>query len=311
MKPLFWKRLQYTAADLGHHKNVVWSNLHEPELKDMADFEELFAKKGGGVVRKKALSESFGAKPPVSRPVSMLDQKRSQAVGILMRSLHLEMVDIRHAVYQLDCSTVDRESLQALWDNVRMAAGPVSRVRSGNTPLPPLFLSSSSPLPPLFLSSSSPHMQQATQEELEMITAHLNTSPDTALDKPEMYGALSRVFNASMFMLLLPLLPTLHPPRSSTFPPPPSLRFLFELSQIVQFRERVWCFLFQTSFSDGLATLTFKTDNIVKACKVRAQHVKGIVTSLRFLSTTSSLLLLSPLPLSSFSSPPSVTVGVH
>ena len=124
MKPLFWKRLQYTAADLGHHKNVVWSNLHEPELKDMADFEELFAKKGGGVVRKKALSESFGAKPPVSRPVSMLDQKRSQAVGILMRSLHLEMVDIRHAVYQLDCSTVDRESLQALWDNVRMAAGP-------------------------------------------------------------------------------------------------------------------------------------------------------------------------------------------
>ena len=59
-------------------------------------------------------------------------------------------------------------------------------------------------------------MQQATQEELEMITAHLNTSPDTALDKPEMYGALSRVFNASMFMLLLPLLPT--PPHSSSFP---------------------------------------------------------------------------------------------
>ena len=102
----------------------MWSDLHEPELKDMADFEELFAKKGGGVVRQKALSESFGAKPAVSRPVSVLDQKRSQAVGILMRSLHLEMADIRHAVYQLDCSTVDQESLQALWDNVRMAAGP-------------------------------------------------------------------------------------------------------------------------------------------------------------------------------------------
>ena len=107
----------------------MWSDLHEPELKDMADFEELFSKKGGGVVRQKALSESFGAKPAVSRPVSVLDQKRSQAVGILMRSLHLEMADIRHAVYQLDCSTVDQESLQALWDNVRMAAGPpASRV---------------------------------------------------------------------------------------------------------------------------------------------------------------------------------------
>ena len=38
----------------------MWSDLHEPELKNTADFEELFAKKGGGVVRKKALSESFG-----------------------------------------------------------------------------------------------------------------------------------------------------------------------------------------------------------------------------------------------------------
>ena len=125
MKPLFWKRLQYAAVELGHHRNVVWSNLHEPELKNTADFEELFAKKGGGVVRQKALSESFGAKPAVSRPASVLEQKRSQAVGILMRSLHLEMADIRHAVYQLDCSTVDQESLQALWDNVRMAAGPL------------------------------------------------------------------------------------------------------------------------------------------------------------------------------------------
>ena len=153
----------------------MWSDLHEPELKDMADFEELFAKKGGGVVRQKALSESFGAKLPVSRPVSVLDQKRSQAVGILMRSLHLEMADIRHAVYQLDCSTVDQESLQALWDNVRMAAGPPE------TRVVVMF--------PPFPSSLPPHTQQATQEELEMITAHLNTSPDTALDKPEMYAA--------------------------------------------------------------------------------------------------------------------------
>ena len=138
--------MQYTAVDLSRHRNVVWSDLHEPELKDMADFEELFAKKGGGVVRQKALSESFGAKLPVSRPISVLDQKRSQAVGILMRSLHLEMADIRHAVYQFDCSTVDQESLQALWDNVRMAAGPGSCVvvMPPPSPLSPL----PSPLPP-------------------------------------------------------------------------------------------------------------------------------------------------------------------
>ena len=100
-------------------RDVVWSHMHEPKLKDMADFEKLFAKKGGAVIRQKALAESFVAKSHARRPVSVLDQKRSQAVGILMRSLHLEMADIRYAVHQLDCSTVDRESLQALWDNVR------------------------------------------------------------------------------------------------------------------------------------------------------------------------------------------------
>lgn len=100
-----------------------------------------------------------------------------------------------------------------------------------------------------------------------MINAHLKTSPDRVLDKPEMYVALTAVF--SMHQCCCPCsLPSFSNPN----PPPPSLRFLFELSQIVQFRERVWCFLFQTSFSDGLATLTSKTDNIVKACKVRAQH---------------------------------------
>ena len=118
MKPLFWKRIQYSGVELGH-RDVVWSHVCEPKLKDMADFEKLFAKKSGAVVRQKALAESFAAKSHVRRPVSMLDQKRSQAVGILMRSLHLEMADVRHAVHQLDCSTVDMESLQALWDNVR------------------------------------------------------------------------------------------------------------------------------------------------------------------------------------------------
>ena len=158
-------------------------------------------------------------------------------------------------------------------------------------------------------------MQQATQEELEMINAHLKTSPDRVLDKPEMYVALTAVF--SMHQCCCPCsLPSF----SNLNPPPPSLRFLFELSQIVQFRERVWCFLFQTSFSDGLATLASKTDNIVKACKVRAQH--GGHCHLITVPLYPSLLhhpipfiLLLPSSLSSppplFSSPPSVTVGVH
>ena len=49
---------------------------------------------------------------------------------------------------------------------------------------------------------------------------------------------------------------------------PHVLRFLHELSCIVQFSERVWCFLFQTSFSEALASLASKVETITKACKV-------------------------------------------
>ncbi|XP_026560790.1 formin-2 [Pseudonaja textilis] len=49
--------------------------------------------------------------------VKLLSNKRSQAVGILMSSLHLDMKDIQHAVMNLDNSVVDLETLQALYEN--------------------------------------------------------------------------------------------------------------------------------------------------------------------------------------------------
>ncbi|KAA8582299.1 hypothetical protein FQN60_009039 [Etheostoma spectabile] len=49
--------------------------------------------------------------------IKLLDGKRSQAVGILISSLHLEMKDIKQAVLTVDNSVVDLETIEALYEN--------------------------------------------------------------------------------------------------------------------------------------------------------------------------------------------------
>uniref|UniRef100_G3NY12 Formin 1 n=1 Tax=Gasterosteus aculeatus TaxID=69293 RepID=G3NY12_GASAC len=49
--------------------------------------------------------------------IKLLDSKRSQAVAILISSLHLEMKDIQQAVLAVDHSVVDLETVEALYEN--------------------------------------------------------------------------------------------------------------------------------------------------------------------------------------------------
>ncbi|XP_059504632.1 formin-2 isoform X4 [Stegostoma tigrinum] len=122
--------------------------------------------------------------------VKLLNNKRSQAVGILMSSLHLEMKDIQNAVLNLDNSVVDLETLEALYEN------------------------------------------RAQQEELEKIEKQIQkSSKDNAkpLDKPE--------------------------------------QFLYELAQIVNFSERVFCILFQSTFLENIAAINRKLEIMDKLCK--------------------------------------------
>nr|XP_023423255.1 LOW QUALITY PROTEIN: formin-1 [Cavia porcellus] len=53
----------------------------------------------------------------VKKIIKLLDGKRSQAVGILISSLHLEMKDIQQAIFNVDDSVVDLETLEALYEN--------------------------------------------------------------------------------------------------------------------------------------------------------------------------------------------------
>ena len=114
-KPLFWQRLQTVPS------SSVWHGLSVPDLADLPEFVHLFAKRGKPE-RSSGLLEDCFAPPPQARaprPATLLDPKRSQAVAILLRSIHLRMEDICEAVVTLDSSLVDVESIRALRDNVR------------------------------------------------------------------------------------------------------------------------------------------------------------------------------------------------
>ncbi|XP_073903325.1 formin-2 isoform X3 [Castor canadensis] len=127
----------------------------------------------------------------VHQVVKLLSNKRSQAVGILMSSLHLDMKDIQHAVVNLDNSVVDLETLQALYEN------------------------------------------RAQSDELEKIEKHGRSSKDKenakSLDKPE--------------------------------------QFLYELSLIPNFSERVFCILFQSTFSESICSIRRKLELLQKSCE--------------------------------------------
>uniref|UniRef100_A0A8B7TUE4 LOW QUALITY PROTEIN: formin-2-like n=1 Tax=Castor canadensis TaxID=51338 RepID=A0A8B7TUE4_CASCN len=113
MKPLYWTRIQlHSKRDSS--PSLIWEKIEEPSI-DCHEFEELFSKTAVKE-RKKPISDTI-SKTKAKQVVKLLSNKRSQAVGILMSSLHLDMKDIQHAVVNLDNSVVDLETLQALYEN--------------------------------------------------------------------------------------------------------------------------------------------------------------------------------------------------
>ncbi|MED6293904.1 Formin-2, partial [Characodon lateralis] len=169
--------------------SLVWETVEEPDV-DFDEFVALFSKTAVKE-KKQPLSDTI-TKSKAKQVAKLLNNKRSQAVGILMSSLHLDMKDIQHAVLNLDNNVVDMETLQALYEN------------------------------------------RAQQEELDKIEKHIKSSKDKQnakhLDKPE--------------------------------------QFLYQLSLIPEFSSRVFCILFQSSFSECMSSITKKINTLLRVCKV-------------------------------------------
>ncbi|XP_063804097.1 formin-1 isoform X2 [Pseudophryne corroboree] len=113
MKPLYWTRIQLKNSSA---KSSLWESLREPDIADTKEFEDLFCK-ASVQKKKKPLSESYEKKTKARKIIKLLDGKRSQAVGILISSLHLDMKDIQHAILNVDDSVVDLETIEALYEN--------------------------------------------------------------------------------------------------------------------------------------------------------------------------------------------------
>lgn len=112
MKPLYWTRIQIQE----NRNDMLWSSLVEPEIINTSEFAELFAK-AASTTKRKPLSEAYEKKNKARKVIKLLDGKHSQAVGILISSLHLEMKDIQQAVLTLDNSVVDLDAIEALYEN--------------------------------------------------------------------------------------------------------------------------------------------------------------------------------------------------
>ncbi|XP_054432692.1 formin-2 isoform X2 [Pteronotus mesoamericanus] len=176
--------LDYTEGQFPRRVPSVWppSDLPDEERRPKDEAAE----------SQSAVSETLkSCSDTVEQVVKLLSNKRSQAVGILMSSLHLDMKDIQHAVVNLDNSVVDLETLQALYEN------------------------------------------RAQSDELEKIEKHGRSSKDKenakSLDKPE--------------------------------------QFLYELSLIPNFSERVFCILFQSTFSESICSIRRKLELLQKLCE--------------------------------------------
>uniref|UniRef100_A0A2K6KSL2 Formin-2 n=1 Tax=Rhinopithecus bieti TaxID=61621 RepID=A0A2K6KSL2_RHIBE len=194
MKPLYWTRIQlHSKRDSS--TSLIWEKIEEPSI-DCHEFEELFSKTAVKE-RKKPISDTI-SKTKAKQVVKLLSNKRSQAVGILMSSLHLDMKDIQHAVVNLDNSVVDLETLQALYEN------------------------------------------RAQSDELEKIEKHGRSSKDKENAKPWVGPFCLENANAV---------------------------FLYELSLIPNFSERVFCILFQSTFSESICSIHRKLELLQKLCE--------------------------------------------
>ncbi|XP_056250698.1 formin-2 [Seriola aureovittata] len=186
MKPLYWTRIQLHAKK--QSDSLVWEKIEEPTV-NFEEFVELFSK-SAVKEKKKPISDTI-SKSKAKQVVKLLSNKRSQAVGILMSSIHLDMKDIQNAVLNMDNTVVDLETLHALYEN------------------------------------------RAQDDEMDSIKKHIKSSKDKEdakpLDKPE--------------------------------------QFLFQLSQIPNFSERVFCILFQSTFHECITSVLRKVEILQRVCK--------------------------------------------
>ncbi|PSN51207.1 hypothetical protein C0J52_13663 [Blattella germanica] len=132
MKPLYWTRIIVpptgvpTYSPASPAPGVLWDKLEEAEIEDIKEFSELFSRQ---VVERKPTKKKE-EKPSKVQAMKILDSKRSQSVGILASSLHLDFSEIENAIYNFDTSMVNLEALQQIYEVFLMTSESLKTVLS-------------------------------------------------------------------------------------------------------------------------------------------------------------------------------------
>lgn len=120
MKPLYWTRIIIpnvepaveSTKDTSTEK-PLWLTLEEAKV-NMQEFANLFSRQ---VVTRKPVKKKVEENTKI-QVAKILDSKRSQNVGILAQSLHVEFSEIENAIYNFDTSIVSLEALQQIYEAV-------------------------------------------------------------------------------------------------------------------------------------------------------------------------------------------------
>lgn len=118
MKPLYWTRILAATAPAPQTDDTIkvkplWLEIDETKLDNIDEFTDLFSRQ----VVKAPVKKKVEVKTKI-QPVKILDSKRSQNVGILAQSLHVEFSEIENAIYNFDTSVVSLEALQQIYELV-------------------------------------------------------------------------------------------------------------------------------------------------------------------------------------------------
>eukprot|EP00117_Sycon_ciliatum_P018697 scpid19925/ scgid17183/ Formin-2 len=151
LKPLFWSRIQLKPT--GPKPDCLWTKLSEP-LIDTDELESLFIKKSPNnksIVKSMKDMGKKTSKPAAIKPVTALDGKRFQSVGIVMNVLRMSLEELQTSMLNLDATVLTEEHIRSLWE-VRPQGDEISSIKSlakGEAPLdkPDTFLLSVNEIP--------------------------------------------------------------------------------------------------------------------------------------------------------------------
>ena len=115
MRPLYWTRIQVpnipsdgSAKDGG---GTLWDDLEDIPL-EVDEFDDLFSRPVIKVNKGRKENPEVKKEEPAKVAVAkLLDPKRSQNIGIFMKSNHLSIQEVENTIYNFDNSVIDFETL--------------------------------------------------------------------------------------------------------------------------------------------------------------------------------------------------------